>query len=306
MENTDEELIRFVARRTSTKDPVLGLPDATALLLAFSGRTSVLLEGGYRADFSAREVAMTRLLYGDEAPLYLRCRDDGIRYLLYSIDYLLDTTRYSPLYLAGLALAPQRCVATSMQFAPEELTHFNLVYENDRYRLFRVTDGPEPVFLTDHPPVYQRDILRRHGDDYRSFRERIGRLMVVYSEAREMANLRRFDAAIGRLNWCLEQAPGFTRARVALGAALLENGQAERASEVLMSVIQYAPDNTDALYLAADALSTMGQNEKALSLLEILYGATRDSDVIERAKLLEALIRRDSQAPDSTGAASGP
>lgn len=302
MENTDEELIRFVAKRTSTRDPFLGVPRATALLLAFSGRTSVLLEGGYASQLSARRIEMTRLLYGDESELYRRCRQDGIGYLLYSIDYLLDTTRYSPLYLAGLTVSPHDCVATSMQFAPESLTHFNLVYENDRYRLFRVTDRLEPVFLTDHPPVYQREILERNADDYRSFRERIGRLMLVYSEARELAAVRRFDASISRLNWCLQQAPRFTRARVALGAALLESGQTERAAGVLMEVIQYAPDNPDALYLAADALAKLERNEQALSLLRILYGATRDSELLERARLLEALIERDASVTDTTGA----
>jgi hypothetical protein len=302
MENTDEELLRFVATRTSTRDPFLGLPRATALLLTFSGRTSVLMEGGYRSDLSAREIEMTRLLYGNEDGLYQRCRAEGIRYILYSIEFLLDTTRYSPLYQAGLTLIPERCVALSMQFAPEELGHFNLVYQNDRHRLFRVTDRMEPVFLTDHPPVYQRDILERNGDDYKSFRERIGRLMLVYSEAKEMASVRRLDAAIARLNWCLQQAPGFTKARVALGAALLQSGQAEQAVEVLMSVIQYAPDNPDALYLAADALSKVGEKERALSLLQILYGTTRDSDLLDRARLLEALIERGATAPDSSGA----
>jgi thioredoxin-like negative regulator of GroEL len=89
---------------------------------------------------------------------------------------------------------------------------------------------------------------------------------------------------------------------VALGAALLQSGQAEQAVEVLMSVIQYAPDNPDALYLAADALSKVGEKERALSLLQILYGTTRDSDLLDRARLLEALIERGATAPDSSGA----
>jgi hypothetical protein len=299
MENTDQELVRFVVTRTSTKDPILGMPEVTALLLTFGGRTSVLLEGGYAKGLSHKRVEMTLLLYGSEDKLYLRCRNKGIRYVLYSIDYLLDTTRYSPSYLAGLPVTPERCVAATMQFAPEALTHFNLVYENDRYRLFRVTDKMEPVFLTDHPPVYQREILELHGDDHESFRERIGRIMLVYSEAGQLAASGSFDAAIARLMWCVQQAPGFTSARVSLGAALLDNGETERAKNVLMSVIQYAPDNPDALYLAADALSRLGENEEALSLLKILYGITRDTKLLDRARLLESLIGQGASEPDS-------
>jgi hypothetical protein len=301
--NTDEELNRFVVKRTSTKDPIFGIPEATAILLTFGGRTSVSLEGGYAKTLSRKRADMARLLYGNEDQLYLRCRNKGIRYVLYSIDYLLDTTRYSQLYLAGFPVAPLECVAVTMHFAPEALTHFNLVYENDRYRLFRVTDQPEPVFLTDHPPVYQREILERHGDDYDSFRDRIGRLMLVYSEAGHEAARGRFDAAIARLMWCVQEAPGFTAARVALGAALLDNGEPGRAKSTLMSVIRYAPDNADALYLAADAMSRLGENEQALSLLQILYGITEDTKLIGRARLLESLIRRGASAPDSSGAA---
>ncbi len=160
------------------------------------------------------------------------------------------------------------------------------------------------MFLTDHPPVYQRDILERNGDDYESFRERIGRLMLVYSEAKRRAAVGRFDKAIARLTWCLQQAPGFTSARVALGAALLDTGELERARNALMSVIQYAPDNADALYLAADVWSKLGEREKALSLLEILYGTTRDADLLNRARLLEALIEAQDSDPDSGGAST--
>ena len=49
---------------------------------------------------------MTGLFYGDEDVLFRRCREERIRYVLYSVDYLLDTTRYSPLYLAGMTSVP--------------------------------------------------------------------------------------------------------------------------------------------------------------------------------------------------------
>ena len=300
-ENTDRELIRFVSTRTSTNDPILGTPPSTAVLLTFAGRTAVLLEGGYPDQLAGKRVEMTGLFYGDEDGLFRRCREERIRFVLYSVDYLLDTTHYSPLYLAGMTSVPENCVAVSMHFAPEALTHFNLVYENDRYRLFRVADQPEPIFITDHPPIYQKDILVKHGDSYESFRERIGRLLLVYDEAKKAGAYGQWDRAIARLTWCLEQAPGFTAARVTLGAALLDKGQPDMARNVLMSVIRYAPDNTDALYLAADALSRLGEGERALSLLQILYDNTRDTELLERAQLLEALIRQKPMAaPDST------
>jgi len=299
MANTDRELVRFVATRTSTRDPILGESDITALLLTFSGRTSVFLAGGRSSPYAYKRVDLTGYLYADEDAMFRRCKELGIRYVLYSIDYLLDTTRYSPLYLSGLTSVPETCVAVSMHFAPGNLSHFNLVYQNDRYRLYRVTERPEPVFLTDHPPVYQKDILELQGDSYESFRQRIGRIILTYTEAKDIAAAGDYEGAIVRLTWILQQAPRFTLARIALGATLLDKGQTSDARDVLMSVIQYAPDNADALYLAADALVQLREFDRATSLLEILPTVTNDEELLQRAALLEALI----QQPDTTNSA---
>jgi hypothetical protein len=298
--NTDRELVRFVATRTSTREPFLGKPELTALLLTFSGRTSVLLEGGRSKQHAQKNVDLTALMYGDERPLYQRCRELGVRYVLYSIDYLLDTTRYSPSYLSGVTVVPNGCVSVSMHFTPESLVHFNLVYENDHYRLFRVTDEQEPLFITDHPPVYQGDILERNGDTYGAFLDRINRVMLTYTDAMRASSAGNFDSALRRLTWCLQQAPMFTRARVAVGTTLLDQGKLEDARDVFMSVLGYAPDNTLALYYAAYTLSQLDENDKAIELLQLLSTTTNDRDLLEKADLLKAIIERDapSVAPD--------
>jgi hypothetical protein len=307
LENTDRELVRFVATRTSTRDPFFGEPDITALLLTFSGRTSVLLAGGRSSAFARRRVELTSLMYGSEDQLFLRCRELGIQYVLYSIDILLDPTRYSPSYLAELTAIPEDCAAVSMQFSPETLGHFSLVYENDRYRLFKVVDTPEPMFVTDHPPVYQRDIFDRSGDSYRTFRHRINYLLLAYIDAANAAAAGEFETARRGLTRCLLQAPRFTRARVDLGKTLLDMGRLDEAKEVLMSVMQYAPDNPEALYYAADALARSGETEQAKALLEILYTTTYDKDLLNRARLLETLIERGSPTgPDGNGSDSSP
>jgi hypothetical protein len=290
LENTDLELVRFVSTRTSTRDPFLGRPDYTAILLTFSGRTSVLLAGGRSAGFAHKHVEMIGLFYGGENELYRRCREMGVEYVLYSIDFLLDTTRYSPLYLAGLAAVPGECAAVSMHFSPETLVHFNLVYENDFYRLFRVTEEPRPIFATDHPPVYQLDILERHGDTYETFQNRIDRLMLTYSDATRAAAAGEYSEAMRGLTWCLQQAPRFTQARIAAATTLLGMGQPEEAWQALTPVLQYAPDNPSALYHAAYALAQLNETQRALEFLQLLYTVTNDKELLDRARLLQTFI----------------
>jgi thioredoxin-like negative regulator of GroEL len=177
-----------------------------------------------------------------------------------------------------------------MHFAPESLRRFNLVYENEHYRLFKRIDSPEPIFLTDHPPVYQRDIMIRNGDTYGSFLDRVNRLTLVYTDASRAAAAGDYESALRDLTWCLQQAPRFTRARVLLGSTLLSMGRPEEAKAELMSVIQYAPDNPEALYYAAFSLAQLGETEHATSLLNILGTTTRNRDLLERARLLQSFI----------------
>jgi hypothetical protein len=299
MENTDRQLVGFVASRTSTRDPILGSPEVTALLLAFAGRTSVPLPGAlWRADV-ARNAELARLLYQDESALHRACNKLGVRYVLYSIDYLLDTTRNSPAYLAGQAVVSRESAAFRMHFEPEGLRHFTLVYENEHYRLFRVTERPEPMFLTDHPIVYQRDAFERAGGEAEAFRQRVLELVLRYRLAMTRQAAGDFNGALDHLSWCLQEAPGFTLARVGVGATLIQAGRLEEARDVLLSVIGYAPDNTHALYHAAYVLAALDESTRALEYLDVFFSVATDPDLIERARLLKTFI--DQGVPVTPG-----
>jgi hypothetical protein len=289
-ENTEQQLVRFVASRTRVRDPFLGNDNITALLLTFSGRTSVPLPGAVSSADAGRNADLTRLLYQDEDTLYQDCRRLGVAYVLYSIDYLLDTTRYSPAYLAGVSGFSRDSAAFRMHFAPESLRHFTLVYENEHYRLYRVTDERETLFLTDHPPVYQRDAFERVGADRDAFRGRVLDLLLAYRQgmqARERGDVAR---ALELFNWCLEQAPGYTLARIAVGTTLITAGRYEDARDVLMSVISYAPDNPLALYYTAYVHAAMGETDRAREFLDLFFTAATDPDLIARGRLLKTLL----------------
>jgi hypothetical protein len=290
IENTDRELVGFVAQRASVRDPFLGSPEVTALLLAFSGRTSVPLGGAVQRTQAVRNVALVRAFYDDEAGLYQTCRENGVRYVLYSIDLLLDTTRYSPAYLAGVPAISRESAAFRMHFAPETLEHFTLVFENAHYRLYRVTDEPEAIFLTDHPPVYQIDAFERVGGDAEAFRQRTLELLLTYRDALRSRARGNTEGALRKLSWCLQEAPGFTLARIAVGSTLIRAGRLEEAREVLLSVIGYAPDNALALYHTAYVLAALEETDRAQEYLALFFATATDPDLIEKARLLKTFV----------------
>ncbi|UCG53637.1 MAG: tetratricopeptide repeat protein [Candidatus Latescibacterota bacterium] len=289
--NADRDLVRFVVSRTSVRNDVfLTVPEISPLVTTFSGRAAVLAPGVTTSEMADRVTDAMGRFYGGETDFHAICEALGVTYVLYSIDFLLDTSKYSPRYTAGFKEVDEEAVVNDMHFAPEKLRHFQLVYENDNYRLFRVTEKTEPFFITDHPPVYQASILRSHDDDLESFYERIVDILLTYQTGVEFQIEGDEQGAIRRFRYCLDQAPFFTKAWLGVGDSLHRLGDYEASFAAYNRVLGYSPDNKHALYYGALALAYLGRNEEGLSLLEILLASTADRETRSRAQELQRVL----------------
>jgi hypothetical protein len=294
LENTDRELIRFVATRTSVSESILAPGDLSALLLAFSGRTIVQLPGATSRAACERHVAVTRALYGNEQALYEMCRSQHIDYVLYSIDVLLDAGPYSPRYLAGVTSIDPASIAFRMHFDPASIRNFTLLYENDHYRVFKVTAAPEPVFLTDHPLFYQPELFVQAGRNLDTFRERVVHLMITCVQAMNRGAAGDVQVARTRLAWCVKQAPRFTRAHMALADVLISLGRYQDARAQVADVLGYAPDHSLALYYAAYLEVQLERPEAARPYLTLLFAQERDPALLQKARALQSYIDNQS------------
>ncbi len=297
-ENTDRELVRFISTRTSVNESFLAPDELSGLLLAFTGRTSVQLPGTTSRAPSLRHVELGRALYRDEAWLYQVCRRDRIDYVVYSIDVLLDSGPYSPSSIAAASALDPSSIAARMHFEPESLRHFTLLYQNDHYRLFKVTESAEPVFLTDHPLFFQPALFARDGRDLEHFRSHVVWLMGVYANATNARARGNAEEARQMLDVCVRQAPQFTRARLALADAFMDLGRYEDARRNIAAVIQYAPDNPAALYAAAFVQVQLKDPDGARPFLTLL-AQTGDAAMLEKARALQYYI--DNQIPLKPG-----
>jgi tetratricopeptide (TPR) repeat protein len=291
--NADLDLVKYLTKRTSVSDPMLAVPTVSPLLVAFAGRTTVLTSGVYTAGMAQRVTDYTTALYGHEDELYAICKDRGIRYVLYTIDLALDTSKYSPRYGAGLRVVSEGSLVYGMHFEPEALRHFNLVYENDNYRVFRVTEDMEPVFLTAHPPVYDKDTLRRYGGDYERFHAAIVDALLTYQLALDAQAQGNDPEAVRRFRYCLGIAPRYTDAWLGAGDSLFRMGDIEAANAAYGRALESSPDNALALYNSALTLVRLGKPIEAQGLLDVLIASSRDRYMVEQARELKAAIERD-------------
>lgn len=289
--NADRELVRFLATRTSTRnDVILASPRVSSLIVTFAGRATVVAPGVYTRAMAAKTVELFSGFYADEQGLLDRCGRFGATHVVYSIDMLLDGSSYSPRYVSAAEEDMGQPIAFKMHFAPEALRHFQLVYENDNHRVFRVTTKTEPVFLTDHPPVYQAEILRTAGGDLGVFYSRIVDILATYHTATEAQTKGDEEGAIRRFEYCLGHAPSFTAARLGMGDSLLRLRRPERAYEAYRRVLDYAPDNSHALYYGALSLAYTERRSEALGLVELLLSATADRVIVSDALELKRAL----------------
>jgi tetratricopeptide (TPR) repeat protein len=288
--DADRDLVRHVVSRTSVKDVFVAPPATSALLVGFCGRNAVLTSGVPTVEAMQRTGGYMTKYFDHEDELFGVCDAYGIRYVLYSIDLLLDTSNDSPRYAAGLREVDKESLVYKMHFEPESLEHFNLVYQNDNYRLFRVTKAMEPFFLTDHPPVYQRSLLERHGHDLRAFYNTVVDVLLAYQLALDAQARGNHDEAIRRFRYCLDLAPRFTSAWLGAGDSLFHLGEMEAAHAAYARALETSPDNPNALYNTALTLARLGKSADATGLLDVLIASSRDKDTVERAQNLKAHI----------------
>ena len=286
----DQNLLRFLLTRTSVQDPIVSLPRSSSLLVAFGGRTTLLVPGIRSKAMIEKTFSCLNSWYQSEAEFYTFCRTNGVLYVLYSIDLVLDGSNYSPAYLSGRRRIQPASTAYKMHFFPETLRHFNLMYENDIHRLFKVSAEPLLIFATDHPPVYQYEIIERNNDTLAGFYERLQNLLLLYGRGGEQLLAGNYAEALAAFDACLSQAPHFTAAILGRATALSNLGELEAARDAYLLIIGYAPDNPEALYGTAFSLARLGETDQARGFIDILLSSTGDKELIGKARLLNWFI----------------
>ena len=152
----DQSLYRWIALETPAASTFLGRFGLLPPVLAYADRPVVLHSKfevpGIREKVEAHFLA----LFAREEQLASFCDRQGADYYLHDPFTVLGTGTESARYMAGRRRVPNGSAAFVMQFAPERLRRFQLVYQNALYRVYRRTDQPAPFDPAKFPyqPIY--------------------------------------------------------------------------------------------------------------------------------------------------------
>jgi hypothetical protein len=126
-------------------EPVLASFVISPFLLTYLDRPTVL-HCFFEGDVLQRYEEITLARFGDEQGLWEVASRYGARWYLHEAHHLLRTDgRMSQRYVAAAMDWPGDSALARMSYAPEELKHFELAWENEWFRLYRVLgEGERP------------------------------------------------------------------------------------------------------------------------------------------------------------------
>ena len=180
-------MLEWISNNTAPDDVIMSLHYLSPQILTYTGRPVNLNDFFEAPRLRAKAHTMLRSLYSDEGTLLSFCEKNGSDYLVLSAATGCDPTKDSPLYQAGFSDLPQGCAARRMMFEPRTLRSFDLVYENELYRIFRVGEPPVERRRPASPIFYSGRLLRNAGGDTGEFYNTVMHIYAVTARASRLA-----------------------------------------------------------------------------------------------------------------------
>ncbi|MBN1883890.1 MAG: hypothetical protein JW876_00030 [Candidatus Krumholzibacteriota bacterium] len=199
----EEGLVSWIRANTPTDAVVMSLHYHAPQVLAYAGRRTNLNDFFESPRLRRKAEALLSALYGGEEGLWELCRREESDYLLVSAALGCDPTRDSPLYQAGFIDMPPGCASYLLMFEPERLKHFDLVYENERYRLFLAGRPWSKRRWPRSPLFYEKDLLWGSDGDIEAFYDSAMHVYALTARGSSLIRLGRVREAEERLTRAL-------------------------------------------------------------------------------------------------------
>lgn len=168
------ELVRYIKFKTSQNAIFLSSFGVGPLILTYADRAIALQPKFEVKDCQHRVKEFCDVIYSNEENLYNLCKKWQINYFVYDIRLFLDNSQDGSRWTAGRTNISMNSVVFLMHFFPEELKHFELVYQNNFYRLFKIPKEYEnPKFFTlQYQSIYDLKIYGNQSKENKFFDDR--------------------------------------------------------------------------------------------------------------------------------------
>lgn len=260
-------LLAWIDRNTPGDAVILSYHYLSPQVLTYTGRSTNLNDFFESPRLRRKAERFLELLYSSEDRLLEFCREQSSDYLLISIAAGCDPTRDSPLYQAGLMDVPPDCAAYRFLFEPEKLKGFNLVYENEMYRLFRVGEAPSKRMWPRSPLFYERELLWRFEGDIEVFYNSVMHVYALSARAQRLVRMGRYLEAESALTDALRLFYFYPAWR-SLDDIYRRRGRMDERKALAEYAYQYDPYRCEVCIELARSRMDLGETGGARAILE--------------------------------------
>lgn len=173
--DTEKDLIQWIRNSTKEEDVFLTLFNISPNILAYADRTINLHSMFEDKNLREKVKRFNYTLFSKEDEFYTTCVNFKTSYFIYSATMLLDKKETRPRYWTDNLQLKKKAVVYSFHFYPEKLDHFELVYQNNWYRVYKVLNNGEkrknfklfyrPIF---NPKVFNENESEEYFNDNRA------------------------------------------------------------------------------------------------------------------------------------------
>ena len=275
------QVAKWVAESTPEEAVFLANVDEGPLVLTYANRAIVLQPKFEVPGIRDKLREFLEALYSTEEALAVFCETYGVTHYLFDIRSAIDAGPNSYRYMGNATKLSTHTPAYRMQFAPDTLSRFQLVYMNYYYRVYELVDERPHDGVREFPYQPFFDIRRFGGQTgQEAFFDDAYTRDVVKSQneatafwARGMAifHLNRYRDALPYFAEALSRSPSLAGAHTYLGASLAMVSLQGKNPELMRKALEevtigadLSPDVPPALYYLGYVRYLAGQYRGAL------------------------------------------
>ncbi len=244
--DVNRDLFNWIKKNTGENEVILTHFQISPMIRAYTNRAVNLIS--LFESWPAREKVREFLyaLYDSEDSLYGLCQKYKAQYVVYSADTLMDESLYSWRYLANSLSINEEMTAYKMHFFPKQLKYFNLLYENDFYRIYKVFDGKveksEHRKFAAHPLIYRYSLLRKSSGSMSRFYKSVETATRFYILGNRYSMAGNYEKAHEAYNNALKIIPEFSAPYSGLGLLYELKGETKKAIDYYKEYIKLDPE----------------------------------------------------------------
>lgn len=149
-------VLEYIRNHTGPDDVILATFQFSPGICAFTDRPVVVHSKFENTRVREKVEEFYTALFEPEPDFYGFCRKYDVKYFVYEPAMLIDRSKESFRYMVNRIELPMDSTAVLLNFAPQGLKHFQIVFQTEAYRVFRVLGEKEKPTAGGFPllPVY--------------------------------------------------------------------------------------------------------------------------------------------------------